>query len=59
MGPNGCGKSTLIKRILENNNDNIKIGSNVSIGYIPQEIEFNNDKTILYWRRITLKKRTR
>ena len=47
MGSNGCGKSTLIKRILENNNDNIKIGSNVSIGYIPQEIEFNNDKTIL------------
>ena len=47
MGSNGCGKSTLIKRILENNDPNIKIGSNVKIGYIPQEIEFNNNKTIL------------
>ena len=47
MGPNGSGKSTLIKRILENNDFGIRIGSNVSIGYIPQEIEFNSDKTIL------------
>ena len=47
MGSNGCGKSTLIKRILEANDPNIKIGSNVKIGYIPQEIEFNDNKTIL------------
>lgn len=51
MGSNGCGKSTLIKRILENNNSHIKIGSNVSIGYIPQEIEFKEDKTILEYAR--------
>ncbi|MBE6149699.1 MAG: ABC-F family ATP-binding cassette domain-containing protein [Firmicutes bacterium] len=50
MGSNGCGKSTLIKRILENNS-NIKIGSNVTIGYIPQDIEFNSDKTILEYAR--------
>jgi len=44
MGKNGCGKSTLIKAILNSNNSNIKIGSNVSIGYIPQEITFDNNK---------------
>ena len=51
MGSNGCGKSTLIKRIIENNVPNIKIGSNVSIGYIPQEIVFDNNKTILEYAR--------
>lgn len=50
MGKNGSGKSTLIKYIIDlyNNNDkqedkNVKIGSNVSIGYIPQIISFEND----------------
>ena len=43
MGNNGCGKSTLIKEIL-NGNNNIKVGSNVKIGYIPQEIKFDNEK---------------
>ncbi len=42
IGPNGSGKSTLIKEIL-NNNSNIKIGSNVLIGYIPQEITFEDE----------------
>ena len=42
MGSNGCGKSTLIKEIL-NGNNNIKVGSNVNIGYIPQEIKFDNE----------------
>jgi ATPase subunit of ABC transporter with duplicated ATPase domains len=42
VGKNGSGKSTLIKEIL-NNRLNIKIGSNVIIGYIPQEILFEND----------------
>lgn len=47
MGKNGSGKSTLIKEIINNNSD-IKIGSNVRIGYIPQDIEFNNEsKTVL------------
>ncbi|MBR3210668.1 MAG: ABC-F family ATP-binding cassette domain-containing protein [Bacilli bacterium] len=44
MGPNGCGKSTLIKEII-NNNPNIKIGSNIRIGYIPQNIVFENENT--------------
>ena len=47
IGPNGCGKSTLIKYILKN--------SNHKCGYIPQHIEFTNDNnTVLeeaknYW----------
>ena len=41
MGPNGVGKSTLIKEILKGNNS-IKLGSNIKIGYIPQEIEFED-----------------
>ena len=51
MGKNGAGKSTLIKAILDNNNcydDKIKLGSNVSVGYIPQDIKFEDeDATIL------------
>ena len=42
MGPNGSGKSTLIKEIV-NNGENIKIGSNIKIGYIPQNITFENE----------------
>ena len=48
MGANGCGKSTLIKEIIKNNNESIKIGDSVKIGYIPQEITFEDNKiTIL------------
>jgi ATPase subunit of ABC transporter with duplicated ATPase domains len=51
MGKNGSGKSTFIKALLGNMeicNGEIKIGSNVSIGYIPQEIKFDDeDATIL------------
>lgn len=41
VGENGVGKSTLIKEILKENNS-IKLGSNIKIGYIPQEIIFEN-----------------
>ena len=47
IGENGCGKSTLLKRIIDNSCDNIKLGSNVKIGYIPQQINFSEDLTIL------------
>ena len=43
MGNNGCGKSSLIKKIINNN----MFGSNVKIGYIPQEIKFDNEKITL------------
>lgn len=53
MGNNGSGKTTLIKTIVDLANDqreddHIKIGSNVSIGYIPQINEYENpNATIL------------
>lgn len=51
MGKNGSGKSTLVKAILgdlEICDGEIKLGSNVSIGYIPQEINFeDNNATVL------------
>ena len=51
IGNNGCGKSTLLKKIVENSSDNIKIGSNVKIGYIPQQINFNEEISILEYAR--------
>lgn len=47
IGNNGCGKTTLLKEILTNNSDNIKIGSCVKLGYIPQQINFDKDETVL------------
>ena len=47
IGENGTGKTTLIKEILKGN-DNIKLGTNIKLGYIPQEITFeDNNLTIL------------
>ncbi len=36
IGPNGTGKTTLLKEIFENNNDAIKINSEVQIAYLSQ-----------------------
>lgn len=52
MGKNGSGKSTLIKMILgmgdgEQLGGEIKIGSNVKIGYLPQEIKFDNENATI------------
>ena len=51
IGPNGSGKSTLLKIIMGYDTDylgSIKIGSSVKIGYIPQNIIFENEEeTIL------------
>lgn len=41
IGENGSGKTTLIKEILKGNSS-IKLGSNIKLGYIPQEIVFDN-----------------
>ena len=47
FGKNGCGKSSLIKDILKNKAQ-YKYGTNIKLGYIPQEIKFDNEKlTIL------------
>ena len=45
LGKNGSGKSTLIKEIL-NGNNNIVMGTNIDIGYIPQEIIFDNNNRV-------------
>lgn len=48
IGKNGCGKSTLIKRILEENNENIRLSKYISIGYFDQSQDIlNNSQTIL------------
>ena len=48
MGKNGTGKTTLIKSIINNTNESIKLGSNITIGYIPQEIRFDNNELSIY-----------
>lgn len=47
IGDNGCGKTTLIKNIINISSDSIKIGTGVKIGYVPQQISFDKDETIL------------
>ncbi len=48
MGKNGSGKTTLIKNIINNTHDNIILGTNIKIGYIPQEIRFENEELNIY-----------
>lgn len=50
IGDNGCGKTTLIKQILSKDK-NIKIGTNIKMGYIPQQINFEGDITVLEYAR--------
>ena len=51
LGDNGCGKSTLLKILLGKmhpDTGNVKLGTNLNIGYIAQIISFKDeDKTIL------------
>lgn len=47
LGENGTGKSTLIKMILNEmplDNGEIRLGSKLNIGYLPQEISFENEE---------------
>lgn len=49
LGDNGCGKSTLIKEILNNKNEHIKINNKVKIGYFDQHQSIlNEEKSVLY-----------
>ncbi len=46
LGENGTGKSTILKTILNEINPDageVKIGSNVKIGYLPQEVSFDKE----------------
>ena len=47
FGSNGCGKTTLLKEIL-NSDKSIYIGSSVKIGYISQIINFNDETISIY-----------
>lgn len=47
IGDNGSGKSTVIKTLLgevEADYGEVKLGSNIKIGYLPQNIIFNNEE---------------
>lgn len=47
MGENGSGKTTLLKIILgnlESDYGSVKIGANVSIGYLEQNVSFENEE---------------
>ncbi|MCC0687528.1 MULTISPECIES: ABC-F type ribosomal protection protein CplR [unclassified Clostridioides] len=49
LGDNGCGKSTMIKEILTNRNDNIKINNKVKVGYFDQHQSLlDEEKSVLY-----------
>ena len=51
IGENGSGKSTLINIIVGKDLDftgNIKINPSAKIGYIPQEIKFQNEKETIF-----------
>ncbi len=46
LGENGTGKSTILKIILgeiPSDKGHVKIGSNVKIGYLPQEVSFDRE----------------
>jgi len=46
LGENGTGKSTVLKIILNeisSDGGDVKIGSNVKIGYLPQEVSFDRE----------------
>jgi len=46
LGENGTGKSTILKIILNEiapDKGSVKVGSNVTIGYLPQEVSFDKE----------------
>lgn len=50
VGPNGCGKTTLIKMITgdeEPSRGNIIVDKNIRIGYVPQNSEFDESMTVM------------
>ncbi|MDW7661454.1 MAG: ABC-F family ATP-binding cassette domain-containing protein, partial [Bacillota bacterium] len=60
LGNNGSGKTTLLKMLLEMetlDSGTIKLSPSAEIGYLPQEIEFDDgEMTVLEWIKQTLEK---
>lgn len=51
MGANGSGKTTLFKMLMEKHpliNGELKVGSRVKIGYLEQEVSFNNEEATVF-----------
>lgn len=46
IGDNGCGKSSLLKEFIKNNNESIKINSKVKVGYFAQNQDSLNFKKV-------------
>jgi len=47
LGKNGCGKSTFLKMLLEEetaNSGEVLLGANVKTAYLPQEVTFENEE---------------
>lgn len=47
IGSNGCGKSTLLKILIGEDDEYIgkaKVGSSINVGYLPQQVAFNNEE---------------
>ncbi|MGB8644149.1 MAG: ATP-binding cassette domain-containing protein [Anaerolineae bacterium] len=50
VGPNGAGKSTLLKLfvgLMEPNSGQVYITKGVRVGYLPQEVQFGQERTVL------------
>jgi ATPase subunit of ABC transporter with duplicated ATPase domains len=50
MGPNGCGKTTLLKMILgevDCDYGDVRFGSEVKVGYLPQQVVFEDEELTL------------
>ncbi|MDF2587120.1 MAG: abc-f [Anaerocolumna sp.] len=50
IGKNGCGKTTLLRLLLgeiEPDHGTIRLGSQVKIGYLPQQVEYENEEQTL------------
>ena len=50
IGANGTGKSTIlniINNIIQPDSGKVQIGSDIRIGYVPQHVEIEDDKTVL------------